>query len=105
MINHGLEHGALFLVIGMIYDRYHTRDIDQLSAWPKACHAGVLLHLFTLSSIGLPGTNGFCERVPDDPGRIHLAALGIPFGVVAATGIVLARIYMLHMAARVIWGR
>jgi len=105
MINHGLSTGALFLVIGMIYDRYHTRDIDQLSGLAKRMPVMAFFFiLFTLSSIGLPGTNGFVSEFLTILGAFISPHLGIPFGVVAATGIVLGAIYMLHMAARVIWG-
>ena len=77
MINHGLSTGALFLVIGMIYDRYHTRDINQLSGLAREMPMlAFFFVLFTLSSIGLPGLERVCQRVPDDPGRVHLEAPG-----------------------------
>jgi NADH-quinone oxidoreductase subunit M len=60
--------------------------------------------LFTLSSIGLPGLNGFVSEFLTILGAFTSRHLGIGYGVVAATGIVLGAIYMLHMAARVIWG-
>jgi NADH-quinone oxidoreductase subunit M len=105
MINHGLSTGALFLVIGMIYDRYHTRDIDQLSGLARRMPIMAFFFiLFTLSSIGLPGLNGFVSEFLTILGAFISPHLGIGFGVVAATGIVLGAIYMLHMAARVIWG-
>ncbi|MGB7161355.1 MAG: NADH-quinone oxidoreductase subunit M, partial [Tepidisphaeraceae bacterium] len=105
MINHGLSTGALFLVIGMIYDRYHTRDIDALSGLAKRMPVlAFFFILFTLSSIGLPGLNGFVSEFLTILGAFTSKHLGIAYGVVAATGIVLGAIYMLHMAARVIWG-
>jgi NADH-quinone oxidoreductase subunit M len=105
MINHGLSTGALFLVIGMIYDRYHTRDIDALSGLARRMPIMAFFFiLFTLSSIGLPGLNGFVSEFLTILGAFISPHLGIGFGVVAATGIVLGAIYMLHMAARVIWG-
>src|SRR5207244_1634451 len=63
MVNHGLSTGALFLVVGMIYERYHTRKFDQLGglARPMPWLAFFLI-LFTLSSIGLPGMNGFVSE-------------------------------------------
>jgi NADH-quinone oxidoreductase subunit M len=105
MINHGLSTGAMFLVIGMIYERYHTRDIDQLSGLAK--HMPVMAFffiLFTLSSIGLPGLNGFVSEFLTILGAFTSDYLGRTYGVIAASGIVLGAIYMLHMAARVIWG-
>ena len=105
MINHGLSTGALFLVIGMIYDRYHTRDIDQLSGLARRMPVMAFFFiLFTLSSIGLPGLNGFVSEFLTILGAFTSDHLGRTYGVIAATGIVLGAIYMLHMAARVIWG-
>lgn len=105
MINHGISTGALFLVIGMIYDRYHTRDIDELSGLAKRMPIlAFFFILFTMSSIGLPGTNGFVSEFLSILGAFTSDSLGIWFGVFAASGVVLGAVYMLHMAARVIWG-
>ena len=61
MINHGLSTGGLFAVVGMIYERYHTREIKQLRRpGPADCRClAFFMVLFTFSSIGLPGLNGF----------------------------------------------
>lgn len=105
MINHGLSTGAMFLVIGMIYDRYHTRDIDKLSGLArKMPKMAFFFVLFVLSSIGLPGLNGFVSEFLTILGAFTSEHLGVGYGVLAATGIVLGAIYMLHMTARVIWG-
>lgn len=105
MINHGLSTGALFLVIGMIYERFHTRDINELSGLAKKMPImAFFLILFTLSSIGLPGLNGFASEFLTILGAFKSPYLGIPFGSLAALGIILGAVYMLHMAARVIWG-
>jgi NADH-quinone oxidoreductase subunit M len=105
MINHGLSTGAMFLVIGMIYDRYHTRDINALSGLArKMPKLAFFFILFTLSSIGLPGLNGFVSEFLTILGAFTSDHLGIGFGAVAALGIILGAVYMLHMAARVIWG-
>jgi len=105
MVNHGLSTGAMFLVIGMIYDRFHTRDIDELSGlarrMPKMAFFFVL---FVLSSIGLPGTNGFVSEFLTILGAFTSEHLGFTYGALAATGIILGALYMLHMTARVIWG-
>jgi NADH-quinone oxidoreductase subunit M len=105
MINHGLSTGAMFLVIGMIYDRYHTRDINELSGLAKklpilAC----FFVFFMLASIGLPGLNGFVSEFLTILGAFTSSELGVRFGTLAALGIILGAIYMLHMTARVIWG-
>ena len=105
MVNHGISTGAMFLVIGMIYDRFHTRDIDELSGlarrMPKLAFFFVL---FVLSSIGLPGTNGFVSEFLTILGAFTAEHLGYTYGALAALGIILGALYMLHMTARVIWG-
>lgn len=106
MINHGISTGALFLVVGMIYDRYHTRDIDELSGLGRRMpKLSFFLVLFTMSSIGLPGTNGFVSEFLTILGAFTSDVLGVWFGVIAATGVVLGAIYMLHMVACVLFGR
>src|SRR4051812_349497 len=105
MVNHGINTGALFLCIGMIYDRYHTRDINQLSGLARrmpilAC----FFILFSLASIGLPGTNGFVSEFLTVLGAFVSPHLGWAFGSLAALGVILGAVYILHMVARVIWG-
>jgi len=114
MINHGLSTGALFLVVGMIYERYHTRQIDQLGGLGRKMPVmAFFLLVFTLSSIGLPGLNGFVGEFlvllgtftsaqPDAFG--HAGRLGVWFAVPAATGILLGAIYMLHMVRGIVFG-
>jgi NADH-quinone oxidoreductase subunit M len=105
MINHGLSTGAMFLVIGMIYDRFHTRDINELSGLArKLPRLSFFFILFTLSSIGLPGLNGFVSEFLTILGAFTSPRLGPIYGAFAATGVILGALYMLHMAARVIWG-
>src|SRR6185312_7683642 len=105
MINHGLSTGAMFLVIGMIYDRYHTRDINELSGLARKMPIMAFFFiLFTLSSIGLPGLNGFASEFLTILGAFKSEYLGPIYGGFAALGIILGAVYMLHMAARVIWG-
>ena len=105
MINHGLSTGALFLVVGMIYDRYHTRDIDQLSGLARRMPILTFFFvLFALSSIGLPGLNGFVSEFLTILGAFTSKNLGIGFGAVAALGIILGAVYMLHMVACVLFG-
>jgi NADH-quinone oxidoreductase subunit M len=105
MINHGLSTGALFLVVGMIYDRYHTRDIEELSGLARAMpRLAFFFVLFALSSIGLPGLNGFVSEFLTVLGAFTSSKLGMGFGVLAALGVILGAVYMLHMVAKVIWG-
>ncbi len=105
MINHGLSTGALFLVIGMIYDRFHTRDINQLSGLARRMPVlAFFFVLFAMSSIGLPGLNGFTSEFLTILGAFTSQYLGIKYGVFAALGVILGAVYMLHMTARVIWG-
>ncbi|MEM8874900.1 MAG: NADH-quinone oxidoreductase subunit M [Planctomycetota bacterium] len=105
MLNHGISTGAMFLVIGMIYDRYHTRDIDALSGlgavMPKLAFFFVL---FVMASIGLPGTNGFISEFLSILGAFVSDQLGIWFGIIAAIGVILGAVYMLHMTAKIIFG-
>jgi len=105
MINHGLSTGALFLVIGMMYDRFHTRDINELSGLARRMPIlAFFFVLFTLSSIGLPGLNGFVSEFLTILGAFRADHLGPGYGAVAALGIILGAVYMLHMVARVIFG-
>ncbi len=105
MLNHGLSTGAMFLVIGMIYERYHTRDINQLSGLAR--HMPIMAFFFvyfTLASIGLPGLNGFVSEFLTILGAFTSPHLGVVYGSFAALGIILGAVYMLHMTARVIFG-
>lgn len=106
MINHGLSTGALFLVVGMIYERYHTREMEQIGGLARKMPImAFFLIVFTLSSIGLPGLNGFVSEFLVLLGTFTSSKhLGIAFAVPAATGIVLGAVYMLHMARRVLFG-
>src|SRR5690606_31049441 len=95
MINHGISTGAMFLVIGMIYDRYHTRDIDELSGLARRMPIlAFFFILFTMSSIGLPGNNRFVSEFLSILGAFPSDSLGIWFGMFAATGVVLGAVYM-----------
>jgi NADH-quinone oxidoreductase subunit M len=105
MINHGLSTGAMFLVVGMVYERYHTRDMKLLSGLARRMPILAFFWiLFTLSSIGLPGLNGFVSEFLTILGAFISPFLGMTFGTFAAIGIILGAVYMLHLAAKVIWG-
>jgi NADH-quinone oxidoreductase subunit M len=105
MVNHGISTGALFLVVGMIYERYHTRDIDQLGGLARQMPImAFFLVLFVLSSIGLPGLNGFVSEFTVLFAAYNSPTLGPVYGVFGASGILLGAIYMLYMAGKVLFG-
>jgi NADH-quinone oxidoreductase subunit M len=102
MVNHGISTGALFLLVGMIYERRHTREIAALRGLQKA--APVMAGVFTLvmlSSIGLPGLNGFVGELLILVGSFLTRRW---FTVVAATGVILAALYLLWAYQRVFHG-
>ena len=103
MLNHGLSTGALFLLVGMIYDRRHTRMISDFGG---IAHVNPVLATFfmvvTLSSIGLPGLNGFVGEVLVLVGTF---ARNKAFAAVAALGMILGAVYMLWMYQRVFLGK
>ena len=102
MLNHGVSTGALFLIVGMIYDRRHTRLIEEFGglATPLPVFSTVFM-IVTFSSIGLPLLNGFVGEF-----LILLGAFkaNITTAVIATSGVVLSAVYMLWMYQRVIFG-
>ncbi len=105
MINHGLSTGALFLVVGMLYERYHTRDMNQIGGLARQMPVlSFFLLLFVLSSIGLPGLNGFISEFTVLFAAYNSTWLGPRFGALGATGILLGAIYMLYMTGKVLFG-
>ena len=102
MINHGVSTGALFLLVGMIYERRHTRMIEDFGGIAKVMPLfTVVFMIVTLSSIGLPLTNGFVGE--------FLILLGMfkanyIYAAFAATGVILSACYMLWMFQRVFYG-
>jgi NADH-quinone oxidoreductase subunit M len=114
MINHGISTGMLFLLVGMIYERRHTRLISDFGgiAKPMRWYA-VCFMIATLASIGLPGTNGFVGEFLVLIGTFNSEALPIVFGseaagmvlaAVAGLGVILGAVYMLWMVQRVFFG-
>lgn len=102
MINHGLSTGALFLLIGMAYERTHTRDLDQLGGLAKVMPVFAGLYLIAaLSSLGLPGLNNFVGEFLVIVGSFSANHL---FGIIAATGVVLGAIYLLWSYQRMMQG-
>jgi NADH-quinone oxidoreductase subunit M len=102
MVNHGLSTGALFLIVGMLYERRHTRLIaDYGGLWKVVPALSVLFLIVTLSSIGLPGLNGFVGEFLILVGAFQVHR---PAAVLATTGIIFAAVYLLWMYQRVIFG-
>jgi NADH-quinone oxidoreductase subunit M len=102
MINHGLSTGALFLIVGVIYERRHTRmiaDFGGLST-PMPVYATIFM-IVALSSIGLPGLNGFVGEFLILLGTFKVNKL---YATLGATGVILAACYMLWMFQRVMFG-
>lgn len=105
MINHGLSTGALFLVVGMIYERYHTRDMHVLGGLARQMPVMTFFFiLFILASVGLPGLNGFISEFTVLLAAFNSESLGPRFGVLGATGILLGAIYLLYLAGHVLFG-
>ncbi len=102
MVNHGLSTGALFALVGMLYERYHTREIRSLGGLAR--NMPVLAFFFiliTLSSIGLPGLNGFVGEFLVLVGMFEVSK---PLASFAAVGIVLGAFYMLWLVQRIFFG-
>ena len=108
MINHGLSTGALFLLVGMIYERKHTRDLGAFGGLMKLMPVyGALSLIVVLSSMGLPGLNGFVGEFTILLGAFGSQALAPQpwiYTAFASTGIILAAVYMLWMFQRVYLG-
>jgi NADH-quinone oxidoreductase subunit M len=110
MINHGLSTGALFLIVGMIYERRHTRDMDAFGGlWKVMPIYGALTLIVTLSSMGLPGLNGFVGEFTILLGAWQAGQTGGPIGSywfagLAAIGVILAAVYMLFMFQKLFLG-
>jgi len=116
MVNHGLSTGALFALVGMVYERYHTRRIADLGGLARRLpRLTFFMVLFTFSSIGLPGLNGFAGEFllllgafqrgwADGPETLVVNwQLGIA-AILAVLGVVLGAWYMLQLIARVFFG-
>jgi NADH-quinone oxidoreductase subunit M len=102
MVNHGLSTGALFLLVGMLYERRHTRLLEDFGGlWKQLPIFGLFLLIVTLSSIGLPGLNGFVGEFTILVGTFRA---NVVYAVLAALGIILGAWYMLTMFRRVMHG-
>lgn len=103
MINHGISTGALFLIVGFIYERRHTRAINEFGGLAKQMPVfATIFMIMTFSSVGLPGTNGFVGEFLILMGAYESELRW--FGIFATTGVILAAVYMLWMFQRVMFG-
>ena len=106
MVNHGLSTGALFLIVGMIYERRHTRMISDFGGLSKSMPVlTVFFMIVTLSSIGLPGLNGFVGEFMILLGSFVSGTFSRIYVVIATSGVVFAAVYMLWMFQRVMFGK
>ena len=114
MINHGLSTGALFFLIGMMYERYHTRDMNSIGGLAKKMPVwSFFMVFFVLASVGLPGLNGFVSEfmcligtfVASGNDSQWPGVLGPEYAAIAAIGMVLAAMYLLIMVGKVVFGK
>ncbi|HEX8485831.1 NADH-quinone oxidoreductase subunit M [Sphingomonas sp.] len=102
MLSHGLVSGALFLCVGVIYDRLHTREIARYGGLAITMPRYAILFLFfTMASIGLPGTSGFVAEFLALMGAYHVSTWT---ALLCTTGIILGAAYMLYLYRRVVFG-
>jgi NADH-quinone oxidoreductase subunit M len=102
MISHGFISGALFLCVGVIYDRMHTREIDAYGGLVNRMPAYALVFmLFTMANVGLPGTSGFVGEFLTLMGMFQYNTW---IAAVAATGVILSAAYALWLYRRVVFG-
>ncbi|MCP3905132.1 MAG: NADH-quinone oxidoreductase subunit M [Planctomycetes bacterium] len=121
MINHGLSTGALFFLVGMMYERYHTRDMRAVSGLAQKMPVwSFFMVFFVLSSVGLPGLNGFVSEFlcliaaftatatvdtqTEGLLEIYPGVLGPWYAAFAALGMIFAAMYLLIMVGRIVFG-
>ncbi|HWF78546.1 MAG TPA: proton-conducting transporter membrane subunit, partial [Caulobacteraceae bacterium] len=102
MLSHGVISGALFLCVGVVYDRMHTREIAFYGGVVNRMpwYAAVFM-LFTMGNVGLPGTSGFVGEMLTTVGVYRVSTWTV---IIAATGVILSAIYMLTVYRRVVFG-
>ena len=106
MINHGLSTGALFLLVGMIYEQTHTREIKVYGGlWKITPIFGTIMLIVSLSSMGLPGLNGFVGEFTILLGAFGSKAIGSPwYAGISALGVIMAAVYILYMFQKMFLG-
>jgi NADH-quinone oxidoreductase subunit M len=102
MVSHGIVSGALFLCVGVVYDRMHTREITAYGGLVNRMPLYALVFMvFTLANVGLPGTSGFIGEFMTLIGTFKVS---IPTATLAATGVILGAAYALWLYRKVIFG-
>ena len=108
MVNHGIATGALFLLVGVVYDRRHTRLVREFGGLAKVMPVyAAIFGVVTMASVGVPGTNGFIGEFMVITGTFVTDKLGHhakPQAVLAAAGVILAAVYMLTVVQKVFFG-
>ncbi|MBI3150853.1 MAG: NADH-quinone oxidoreductase subunit M [Chloroflexi bacterium] len=106
MVNHGLSTGALFLLVGMVYEQTHTREIKVYGGlWKIMPIFGTIMLISSLSSMGLPGLNGFVGEFTILLGAFGSKAIGNPwYAGISAIGVIMAAVYILYMFQKVFLG-
>ena len=106
MINHGLSTGALFLLVGMIYEQTHTRELKVYGGlWKVTPVFGTIMLIVALSSMGLPGLNGFVGEFTILLGAFgSLAINNAWFAAISALGVIMAAVYILYMFQKMFLG-
>ncbi len=103
MLSHGIVSGALFLIVGVVYDRLHTRDIARYDGLVERMpNYALIFMVFMLASVGLPGTSGFVGEFLIIVGAFQVDTW---VALLTATGLVLGAAYMLYLYRRIIFGR
>lgn len=98
MVNHGISTGGLFLIVGFLYERYHSKEMgDMGGVWDKMPLFGGMALVVALSSMGLPGLNGFIGEFTILLGSIGSPVLGFFFTLFGTIGVILAATYILKM--------
>ena len=106
MVNHGLSTGALFLLVGMIYEQTHTRELKVYGGlWKVTPVFGTIMLIVALSSMGLPGLNGFVGEFTILLGAFGSQAIGNAwFAAISALGVIMAAVYILYMFQKMFLG-
>lgn len=106
MVNHGLSTGALFLCVGVLYERRHTREMSEYGGIMKVMPVfGVFFAIAMFASVGLPGLNGFVGEYLTLLGAFRSPFLDTPwYAIVSASGVIFAAVYLLIMFQRVMYG-
>ncbi|MCA9912737.1 MAG: NADH-quinone oxidoreductase subunit M, partial [Anaerolineae bacterium] len=105
MVNHGISTGGLFLMVGILYERYHTKEMSAYGGiWKVMPLFGGLSLIVALSSMGLPGLNGFIGEFTILLGSLGSNVLGFFYTLLGTVGVILAAVYILKMYQHVYMG-